>query len=390
MKDIDLDDLDEALKDFAEPDKKSSRSARDERIIAGFEDIQKFLDDNGRLPMHGEGRDIFERIYAARLDRLRQLPDCRNILLSLDRQNLLSETADTTSELDDDELLAELEGIYQPSEIETLVHVPHPEDIKRPDEIATRKPCSDFKNFKPLFDQVHNEIKAGIRQLRPFELKSEIEPNRYFVVHGQVTYVAEKGEVFSNDQGRRDARLRVIFDNGTESNMLMRSLQRQLNADPAGRRVTEADVGPLFGSVASSGDFGSGTIYVLRSNSKDPRIVENREVIHKIGVTGNDVEARIASAKVDPTFLLADVEIVATYELFNVNRVKLENLVHKFFEPARLDLEMKDRFGRAIRPREWFLVPLNVIDEAVTLIKNGTIVDYKYDAKSVGLVKHQV
>jgi hypothetical protein len=390
MKDIDLDDLDEALKDFAEPDKKSSRSARDERIIAGFEDIQKFLDDNGRLPMHGEGRDIFERIYAARLDRLRQLPDCRNILLSLDRQNLLSETADTTSELDDDALLAELEGIYQPSEIETLVHVPHPEDIKRPDEIATRKPCSDFKNFKPLFDQVHNEIKAGIRQLRPFELKSEIEPNRYFVVHGQVTYVAEKGEVFSNDQGRRDARLRVIFDNGTESNMLMRSLQRQLNGDPAGRRVTEADVGPLFGSVASSGDFGSGTIYVLRSNSKDPRIVENRDVIHKIGVTGNDVEARIASAKVDPTFLLADVEIVVTYELFNVNRVKLENLVHKFFEPARLDLEMKDRFGRAIRPREWFLVPLNVIDEAVTLIKNGRIVDYKYDPKSAGLVKHQV
>ena len=212
MKDIDVDDLDEALKDFAEPDKKSSRSARDERIIAGFEDIQKFLDDSARLPMHGEGRDIFERIYAARLDRLRQLPDCRNILLSLDRQNLLSETADTTSELDDDELLAELEGIYQTSEIETLVHVPHPEDIKRPDEIATRKPCSDFRNFKPLFDQVHNEIKAGIRQLRPFELKSEIEPNRYFVVHGQVTYVAEKGEVFSNDQGRRDARLRVIFE----------------------------------------------------------------------------------------------------------------------------------------------------------------------------------
>jgi len=390
MKEIDLDDLDEALKDFAEPDKKSSRSARDERIIAGFEDIQKFVEDNGRLPMHGEGRDIFERIYAARLDRLRQLPDCRNILLSLDRQKLLSETAETTSELNDDELLAELEGIYQPSEIETLVHVPHPENIKRPDEVATRKPCADFKNFKPLFDQVHNEIKAGIRQLRPFELKSEIEPNRYFVVHGQVTYVAEKGEVFSNDQGRRDARLRVIFDNGTESNMLMRSLQRQLNGDPAGRRVTEAAVGPLFGSVASCGDFGSGTIYVLRSNSKDPRIVENRDVIHKIGVTGNDVEARIASAKVDPTFLLADVEIVATYELFNVNRVKLENLVHKFFEPARLDLEMKDRFGRAIRPREWFLVPINVIDEAVTLIKNGTIVDYKYDPKSVGLVKHQV
>ena len=125
---------------------------------------------------------------------------------------------------------------------------------------------------------------------------------------------------------------------------------------------------------------------MLRSNSKDPRIADHREVIHKIGVTGNDVEARIASAKVDPTFLLADVEIVATYELFNVNRVKLENLIHKFFEPARFDLEMKDRFGRPFRPREWFLVPLDAIDEAVRRIKDRTIVDCRYDIDSARVV----
>ncbi len=121
---------------------------------------------------------------------------------------------------------------------------------------------------------------------------------------------------------------------------------------------------------------------MLRSKSKDPRIADHREVIHKIGVTGNDVEARIASAKVDPTFLLADVEIVATYELFNINRVKLENLIHRFFEPARLDIEIKDRFGRPFRPREWFLVPLDAIDEAVRRIKDGTIVNCRYDAES--------
>ena len=125
---------------------------------------------------------------------------------------------------------------------------------------------------------------------------------------------------------------------------------------------------------------------MLRSNSKDPRIADHREVIHKIGVTGNDVEARIASAKVDPTFLLADVEIVATYQLFNVNRVKLENLIHKFFEPARFDLEMKDRFGRPFRPREWFLVPLDAIDEAVRRIKDRTIVDCRYDIDSARVV----
>ncbi len=126
--------------------------------------------------------------------------------------------------------------------------------MKRPEEIANRKPCEDFENFKPLFQKVQQELKAEIRKARPFELKSEIEPDRCFIVGGQKAYVAEKGEVFTNDQGRRDARLRVIFDNGTESNMLMRSLQRQLHADPAGRRITDPDAGPLFGSSSEEGD----------------------------------------------------------------------------------------------------------------------------------------
>lgn len=386
MADLDLDALEEELKDFAESEKKSGRSAREEQIIAGFEDIQKFVDEHSRLPLHGEGRDIFERLYAVRLDRLRNLPDCRGILAPLDRQGLLGDAPEPEAELDDEALLAALGGIDAPSEIENLVHVPRPEDVKRPDEIATRKPCADFQKFKPLFQKVQQELKAEIRKARPFELKSEIEPDRYFIVNGQVAYVAEKGEVFTNDQGRRDARLRVVFGNGTESNMLMRSLQRQLHADPAGRRITDPDVGPLFGSSSEEGDLGSGTIYVLRSNSREPRIADHREVIHKIGVTGNDVEARIASAKVDPTFLLADVEIVATYQLFNVNRVKLENLIHKFFEPARFDVEMKDRFGRPFRPHEWFLVPLDAIDEAVRRIKDGTIVNCRYEVDSARIV----
>lgn len=387
MTEVDLDALEEELSDFAEPDKKGGRSSREERIISGFEEILKFVDEHGRIPLHGEGRDIFERLYAVRLDRLRQLPDVRDVLLSLDRHKLLGEAEVTHEVLSDDDLLAELDDLSAPSEIETLVHVLRPEDVKRPDEVAIRKPCSEFAKFKPLFDRVKQEIKADIRKIRPFELKAEIEPDRYFIVNGQIAYVAEKGEVYTNDQGRRDARLRLIFDNGTESNMLMRSLQRQLNADPAGRRISDPDVGPLFGSVSVEGDFSSGTIYVLRSNSPDPRIVEHRDVIHKIGVTGNDVEARIAAAKVDPTFLLAGVEIVATYELFNINRVKLENILHKVFEPARLDLEMKDRFGRPFRPQEWFLVPLNIVDEAVSRIKDGSITDYTYSPQKVALVK---
>ena len=131
----------------------------------------------------------------------------------------------------------------------------------------------------------------------------------------------------------------------------------------------------------------SGTIYVLRSQSDHPYFVEHRELLHKIGVTGGDVALRISNARADPTFLFAGVEIIATYKLFNINRSKLENLLHRFFGGARLNLEIKDRFGKPVRPREWFLVPLPVIDEAVSRISDGSISDYFYDQKCAGLAK---
>jgi hypothetical protein len=178
----------------------------------------------------------------------------------------------------------------------------------------------------------------------------------------------------------------VIFDNGTESNMLMRSLQRALHKDEAGRRITDPTAGPLFADRTAEGDEASGTIYVLRSKASLPIVADNRDVLHKIGVTSGKVERRIANAKLDPTFLMADVEIVATYELFNINRSKLENLIHRIFDPARLDIEIKDRFGNPITPREWFLVPLFAIDDAVEKIRDGSIADYRYDPQQASLI----
>jgi hypothetical protein len=93
----------------------------------------------------------------------------------------------------------------------------------------------------------------------------------------------------------------------------------------------------------------------------------------------------VSLARLQPTFLMADVEIVATYKLYNISRTKLENLIHRVFEPARLDIEIKDRFGQPVIPREWFLVPLFVVDEAVDRIKDGTITGYRYDPKTASL-----
>ncbi|HHS89618.1 MAG TPA: GIY-YIG nuclease family protein [Rhodobacteraceae bacterium] len=366
-----------------EPKKIVKHTPEEERIIAGFEEIQRFVEEHGRQPLHGEDCDIFERLYAVRLDRIRALEHCRALVEPMDHQGLLnSETPDELApvdDLDDDALLAELGVDAELSPITDLRHVRSSAQKRAAEEIANRQKCEDFDKFKPLFERVQEELNSGIRVTRPFELKAEIKPGSFFIVGGQKAYVAEMGEVFTNAQGRRDARLRVIFDNGTESNMLMRSLQRALNKDEAGRRITDPVAGPLFAGQTTDGDEASGTIYVLRSKSDLPLVAENRELVHKIGVTNLPVKQRIAGARLQPTFLMADVEVVATYELFNINRTKLENLIHRIFAPARLDIEIKDRFGNPVTPREWFLVPLFVIDEAVERIKDGTISSYVYD-----------
>jgi hypothetical protein len=391
MSDLDLDELRAELDDFAQPEARGGRSPREERIIAGFEEIQRFVERCGRAPQHGEDKDIFERLYAVRLDRMRALEECRALLTPLDHQALLAEVANASAApvetMDDDELLAELEGAAGAADITELRHVRTAADKRAAEEIANREKCEDFDDFKPLFLQVQQDIDAGMRQTRPFELKAEIRPGSWFIVGGQKAYVAEMGEMFSNAQGRTDARLRVIFDNGTESNMLMRSLQRSLHKDEAGRRITDPVAGPLFANESHEGDWASGTIYVLRSKSDHPVVAANRDVLHKIGVTGSDVKQRVANAKLDPTYLMADVEIVATYELYNINRAKLENLVHRIFHPAQLNIEIMDRFGNPVVPREWFLVPRFVIDEAVDRIRDGTITDYTYDPKTAALLR---
>ena len=131
----------------------------------------------------------------------------------------------------------------------------------------------------------------------------------------------------------------------------------------------------------------SGTIYVLRSKSDHPLIAAHRDVIHKIGVTGGSLNARFVRTNLDPTFLFADVEIVASYKLNDINRAKLETLLHRIFGPARLNVEIADRFGNPVKPREWFLVPLPVIDEVVERVKDGSIVDYEYDPQTASLQK---
>lgn len=399
MSDFDLDELRSELDEFAQPENKGGRSPREERIIAGFEEIQRFVEKNGHPPRHGEGGDIFERLYAVRLDRLRTLEECRSLLLPLDNQGLLSATplvsAAPADAMDEDELLAELAGAAGSSDITKLRHVRTSAEKREAEEIASREKCPDFETFKPLFQRVQADLESGRRTTRRFVkdagfLKADIQAGQFFILGGQTAYVAEVGEPIKAPNGEADARLRVIYSNGTESDLLLRSLQRALYKDEAGRRITEPSAGPLFDDQTDDSDQASGTIYVLRSKSDHPVVAENRAVLHKIGVTGGNVERRIANARLDPTYLMADVEIVATYELYNINRAKLETLIHKVFGAARLEIEIMDRLGRPIVPKEWFLVPLFAVDEAVNRIKDGTITGYVYEPAIARLVQRAV
>lgn len=389
MSDIDLDELREELDDFAQPAKAGGQSPREERVIAGFEEIQRFVEQHGRVPLHGEDRDIFERLYAVRLDRLRSLGEYKPLLTPLDHQGLLGGAPAANLHVEvmtNDDLAAELQGIGGAPSLSQLKHVRSSAEIQAAEEIANRTKCADFEKFEPLFKAIDADLKAGTRQTRTFGVNPSIEAGDFFVLGGQLVFVAEKGEEFPAPNGQPDAKLRVIYINGTESDLLKRSLQRALYKDEAGRRVTDPDAGPLFSDTPEAGDVESGTIYVLRSRSDHPFVAEHRQLVHKIGVTGGDVGTRIANAVHDATYLLAEVEVVATYKLVGINRTKLEGLLHRVFAPAQLDLTIQDRFGHPVKPREWFLVPLHVIDEAVERVRDGTIVHVEYEPQSASLI----
>lgn len=396
--DIDLDDLRAQLDDFAAvKPKQATYTAKEERIIAGFEDIVRFFEEHGRAPLHGEDRDIFERLYAVRLDRIRALEDCRSLLAPMDKHGLLDSHREAIEPetLDTDALADELRAITGDTDITTLRHVMSRDEKRAAEEIASRELCPDFEKFEPLLKQVQADLDAGVRSTRPFVkdagfLKADIKQGQFFIVGGQIAYIAAVGDPIKAPNGEVDARLRVIYANGTESDLLLRSLQRALYKDEAGRRITEPTAGPLFGDTSEDDDLESGTIYVLRSMSQHPQVAASRDLIHKIGVTGGSVESRIANASLDATYLLAGVEVVATYKLYNVNRTRLEKVIHRVFGAAQIDLTIQDRFGNPVRPREWFLVPLHVIDEVVERIKDQSITDLVYSVSEARLVKSEI
>lgn len=301
---------------------------------------------------------------------------------------------DKNAEFDADVLAATLAEMENP--LTRLVHVKPQAEIRRAEiknaaeEIAQRTPCRDFAQFKPLFDAVKRELTNGRRQIRSISerYKGDIRVGNFFILGGQILYIAYiDNKAYKPEEKGLNARMRVIYANATESNLLLDSLRRALDKDKTSAVITNPDAGSLFSDVVKEGDQATGTLYVLRSLSDHPYIQQHRDLIHKIGITGNHVQKRLANAPKEATFLCAEVKIVQTYTLYNINRIRMENFIHKFLAPAQLQITIKDRFGNPFTPREWFMVPLFVIDEIVERLKNNTLEEYHYDPQKAALIR---
>ena len=376
--------------------KASGVSSADERLIASFEEINDFMRQHGHEPE--KSRDISERKLYSRLKGLRENPEKAATLTEYDTFGLLPEIIiPETEEIKtiDDILESDILGLLDDndeglagtdaSKIFTLKHVPKSTPTK--DFIAKRKRAQDFDKFAPLFKQVHAELAANKKAYRAFNTEKQIKAGEFFLLQGQLVYVANIGEWEERTSGYKDARLHLVYENGTESNLLLRSLASSLWGDENSRHVVDALQMEIFDRPAhvTKDDEGTGTIYILRSLSDDPQIRDIKN-LYKIGFTALPVQQRIQNAKQDPTYLMANVALVTEFETYNLNLQKLEHLIHRFFAAVCLNVDVYDGEGRRYTPREWFVVPLPVIKTAVDLLINGDIVHYRYDSQQQAIV----
>ncbi|GAW87721.1 conserved hypothetical protein [Bathymodiolus platifrons methanotrophic gill symbiont] len=358
--------------------KVSSIISADERLLISFNEINAFVNEQGREPT--ASGDINERKLFSRLKGLRNNPEKALALKDSDVFHLLGDVSVTEPEevkTIDDVFFDDPLGLLADSDdIFTLRHVPKAIDM--PENIAKRKPCKEFELYEHLFKQCHLDLVSGKSELRQFTGEQQISAGHFFVLHGVMVYVSEVGEK-GKKRGKVNARLKCIFENGTESNMLLRSLATELYKDESGRRVLSAPEDYLNEpEQVTYEDKPTGYIYILRSLSEDPKIKEIGNLF-KIGFSSQLVQERIKNAVQEPTYLMADVKVVAELQTFNLNPQKLELLLHTFFASACLNLDVFDAEGMRYTPREWFIVPLHIIETAIQLLMNGDIVNYRYD-----------
>lgn len=323
---------------------KAARTPLIDRAVEVIEQINAFRNETGAEPVSEPGRSVRERMLANELSGLRASKTDLSELVSYDTRNLVFGEATATDPLDDPLLSDGLDIFEVREELRPMA---------RPDFVADRRPCPDFERFEPLFESIRTTVDQGTRKPQPFR-QERVELGEFFVLKGQLVHVADLRDEHQRN-GKPDARLRVIFDNGTESNLLMSSLVRRLYEDKDARRVGTTDAGPLFNGART------GFVYVLRSLSDKSEV----QGLLKVGTTSAAVEDRIAHAETQSTFLFAPVVIVETYELIGYSAKEVEQLIHRALRPYHIALRVTGPDGRSFSSTEWFRATPEIIERAI-------------------------
>lgn len=375
---------------------KDKSPTSDQVLISNFEEINCFIDENKRVP-DGKSSPIEFKLYTRLLEI--NLDDNKIAMLrEHDRYKLLRPVEDTSQKEEifiDDEVkparevkksklgLSDKFGLLATSgdSIFDLKNVKKSSEraVNMPEEYANRRKCKDFEEFRPLFKKCQQQIENGERKIVQFRNEHDVKVGAFFIHKGIKCYVAEIGK--ADKKNRNNARLRVIFENEQESNILRRSLTAGLYKD--GRRILPPRINE--GEEEISDDEMTGFIYILRSKS-DKEEIKSIPNLHKIGLSTTPVAERIKNAKNEATYLMADVEVVSTFKVAGINPRYFEKLIHKVFGHVQLVANVTDNEGVTKKPKEWFSVPYDVIEDAIALISSGEIVDYIYDSENECLV----
>lgn len=373
--------------------KTSNVKSEEDRLIDSFEEINAFIDKNGREPA---ASSMSEYSLLARLKNFKEDEASKKILKPFDRHDLLGYVEldkPTINDIFNDDDLGLLDTDSE-LDIFKFNHTPKPQDRADTDFVAKRAPMKEeeFEPYEKMFHKVHRELKEGVRKIAEFrDVEKHLKAGHFYLLDGVVLYLEDveneredSAKLGKNTRKRKDGRTRIVFENATLSNMLYRSLSKLLYN--SGKRITEPkelSAPDLFVNADSvtEKDVQTGWIYVLKSKSNNEDIKSIQD-LYKIGFSSTPVKERIRNAKNEATYLYSDVDIVATYNCRNIDTYKLESLLHRFFAYSCLNIDLFNSKGQRITPREWFVVPFEVIDEAISLMFNGSILNYEYDVLS--------
>lgn len=344
-----------------------------------FFEINEYFKEHNQEP--SSSKDIKERRLSVILKEIRSDYSKKKELKQYDEYNLLGEIKEieTLEDIFDNDFTNILDTSLEDELLDIKSF-----DIERAkaDFVARRKPCKDFDKFKDLFKKIHSELKSKNRKIIKFE-EMDLKEGSFFVLDGMVVLLEKiQGKNIKNFQGRTgdrrdDPRTRCIFENGLESNMYLRSLEKLLYKN--GKRISETQEEALEVFNRNLGSVNiSGYIYVLRSLSEKQQI-KNIPNLYKIGFSTNEVSKRIKNAKNESTFLNDDVEIISETPISGFNPVDIENIIQSFFYKKRIHIEILDKKGKKVSPDEWFSVPVEVIHQAIDLLRKNSLAGHRYD-----------